>query len=281
MQDNWHLVSWNVNGWRAVWRKGAWAAAVAELEADIWCLQEIKVENPDLSLETAAAFVAGINSGERKGYSGTMILVKRTRWETEQMRFWEQLADLPAELVSDPQDRLDWELLWAEGRLCAVVWPEKKTVLLNVYFPNGGMSEARLQYKMDYYAAFLRQMQKLRLTWPQIIVCGDVNTAHQEIDLARPKENSKVTGFLPMERAWVSEVLGAGWVDTFRYFYPEQVGMYSWWDYKTRTRARNVGWRIDYFLITQNLLPQLKSAAIGTQITGSDHAPIRMEIAVN
>jgi exodeoxyribonuclease-3 len=164
-----------------------------------------------------------------------------------------------------------------EGRIIRTDYPE--FIFLNVYFPNGKASAERLQYKMDFYEAFFQYMQNLILEGKKVIVCGDVNTAHEEIDLARPKENENTSGFLKMEREWISRFIDMGMVDTFRFFNKEG-GKYSWWDYKTRARERNVGWRIDYIFISENLRPFLKNAFILSEVKGSDHCPIGIELEI-
>jgi exodeoxyribonuclease-3 len=163
-----------------------------------------------------------------------------------------------------------------EGRVLATYYEDY--VLLNVYFPNGGRGMERLRYKLDFYDAFLSHVESLRSQGHKIIFCGDVNTAHEEIDLARPKENENTTGFLPEERAWLDEVINLGYIDVFRYFFPHKPGAYTYWDLKTRARDRNVGWRLDYFFASQNLARRLKSTAILNEIYGSDHCPITMEL---
>jgi exodeoxyribonuclease-3 len=142
-----------------------------------------------------------------------------------------------------------------------------------VYFPNGKMGEERLKYKMDFYEAFLKFVDSLKAKGNKLIICGDFNTAHKEIDLARPKENASISGFLPIERAWLDKFVTHGYIDTFRQFNKEP-NNYTWWDMKTRARERNVGWRIDYFFVTENLLPMVSSAFIMAEVTGSDHCPV-------
>jgi len=175
-----------------------------------------------------------------------------------------------------------------EGRLIAVHY--KDFVLFNVYFPNGGGGPHRLKYKLEFYDAFLEKIERLRKRGNpkshkgeggrKIIFCGDVNTAHEEIDLARPKQNEDNTGFLPEERAWIDEVVYSGYVDVFRHFYPNKKNAYTYWDMKTRARDRNVGWRIDYFFVSSNLVPKLKSTKILSDVYGSDHCPIVISIEV-
>jgi len=150
--------------------------------------------------------------------------------------------------------------------------------LLNIYFPNGKMGPERLRFKLDFYDDFLRYIETLRSEHRNLVFVGDLNTAHSEIDLARPKENEKISGFLPIEREWIDEVVDRGYADTFRRLHPETV-RYSWWDLKSRARERNVGWRIDYVFVTPELLPSVKQAFILTEVTGSDHCPVGIELA--
>ena len=150
-------------------------------------------------------------------------------------------------------------------------------ILFNIYYPNGGAGNKRVPFKMKFYDAFFKKAEALRKSGKKLIITGDVNTAHTPIDLARPKENEKNTGFLPEERAWVSKFVDAGYIDTFRHFNKDP-NHYTWWDYKTAARQRNVGWRIDYFFVTENLLPRLQKAFILKDVLGSDHCPVGIEI---
>lgn len=163
-----------------------------------------------------------------------------------------------------------------EGR--AITAHFKDFILVNCYFPNGGGGPERLAYKMEFYDEFLAYVEKLQKTGKHVIFCGDVNTAHEEIDLARPKANEKNTGFLPEERAWLDEVVASGWTDVFRHFNPNKKDMYTYWDMKTRARDRNVGWRIDYFFASPSTLPRIKKIEHLTDQYGSDHAPILLEL---
>lgn len=252
------IVSWNVNGLRSLHTQGYWKWFETE-KPDIFCLQEIKAESQQLAPEVLApsGYHAFFNSSRmRKGYSGVAIYTK-----TE-----------PLEVNYDVlENGLD-----EEGRLIEAIF--KDFVLLNVYFPNGGGGPIRLDYKFKFYDAFLKHIEKRRKEGKSIIFCGDVNTAHEEIDLARPKENEQNTGFLPEERAWLDEVVNVGYVDTFRHFYPTKTGAYTYWDLKTRARDRNVGWRIDYFFISPDLLQKLKKAEIMPDVFGSDHCPIAIDL---
>jgi len=244
------IVTWNVNGWRAILRKG-FVDIYGELKADIMLIQETKTNAP------LPVPLPGVRQewqcGQRAGYSGTLALVR------DGIRYTR---------LEPP------ELLAAEGRTIALELDD--FYLLGTYFPNGGQGPVRLQYKMDFYAAYLAYVQDLAKSKP-VIFAGDVNTAHREIDLARPKENRAHTGFLPMECAWLDEVEAAGFVDVWRARHPEQAA-YSWWDYKTRSRERDVGWRIDYFWANQRLTDRVKACEILTEVMGSDHAPVLLEI---
>lgn len=257
LQGEIRLESYNVNGIRAVEKKGFldWFAKSAP---DILCLQETKASPDQLSenLLNPVGYKSFFNSGERKGYSGVAAYCKRQ----------------PQKVTTKFPGILD-----KEGRLIRLDY--ESFTLLNVYFPNGKMGPERLKYKMDFYAAFRKYVAGLRGQGLEILVCGDVNTAHKEIDLARPKENAKISGFLPEERQWISELVVDGFLDVFRVF-DRRPKQYSWWDMKTRARERNVGWRIDYWFASYGLGPRLRDAYIKPEVDMSDHSPIglRMEI---
>ncbi len=251
------LLMWNVNGIRAIYKKN-FSEWFDEEDADIYCIQETKshlhqipeglLKKPDYHSYFAQA--------EKKGYSGVAL------WAREK----------PLQVF----DKLDIPRFDNEGRFIQANFSD--FTLFNIYFPNGKASQERLQYKMDFYETILKRAVDLLKNNQKIIICGDINTAHKEIDLARPKENEKISGFLPIEREWIDRILQAGFIDTFRHFNTEP-GHYSWWDYKSRARERNVGWRIDYFLISNNLKNNLKSAFIQKDIYGSDHCPVGIELA--
>lgn len=253
------MLSWNVNGLRAVVTKGFVDWLIQE-QPDILCLQETKVNASQVPKELARlqGYKAFFASAERPGYSGVAMFTKR-----------EPLQVKPGFGV----ERFD-----SEGRTQVADYGD--FVLYNVYFPNGKASPERLRYKMEFYEAFLEHVRQVLSSGKRVIVCGDVNTAHREIDLARPKENEKVSGFLPEERAWIDRFLAAGFLDTFRMFTSEG-GHYSWWDYKSRARERNVGWRIDYFFVSANLAERVKSAFILPEVMGSDHCPVGIELQVD
>lgn len=249
------ILSWNVNGVRAAVKKGA-LDALKLINPDIICLQEIKAKPEQIPPELLGweGYKPYICSAERPGYSGVAVFAKQQ----------------PAEVFYGfGQERFD-----NEGRTLILDYPE--FALINCYFPNGGNGPERLQYKMDFYEDF----QKYAMEYPKpLIICGDVNTAHKEIDLARPKENVTHTGFLPMERAWIDRFLNAGFIDTFRLFHDDG-GHYSWWDMKTRARDRNVGWRIDYFFVSTSLRDRVEDAYILPDVMGSDHCPVVLEIDI-
>ncbi len=253
------LVSWNVNGLRAVERKGCFNK-VFDLAPDLLLIQETKASEDQLSEEVRN--IQGFHSyfaapTLRKGYSGVALYTKA--------------KPLRVEYALGGPDHLD-----SEGRL--IVAHFERFTLLNVYFPNGGQGPHRLAYKLEYYDAFLKYIEYIRTVQPNVIFAGDVNTAHKEIDLARPKENETNTGFLPVERAWLDAVTRAGYIDTFRYFYPKKKDSYTYWDMKTRARDRNVGWRIDYFFVSPALTTKLNGASIHAEIEGSDHCPISLDV---
>ena len=251
------LISWNVNGIRAAHKKGFLEWFESE-QPDVLCLQETKAHESQLPtvLKDVEGYRVWFSQPERKGYSGVALY---TRQEPRSVS-----------LV------LGVERFDNEGR--TVVADYDDFVLLGIYFPNGKRSADRLRYKMEFYDAFLDYVENLRREGRSVVVCGDVNTAHREIDLARPKENEKISGFLPEERAWMDKFFDHGYVDTFRQFNQEP-GNYSWWDQMTRARERNVGWRIDYFFTDNDFAPNLRDAFILPDVMGSDHCPVGIEIS--
>lgn len=249
------LISWNVNGLRAVHTKGALSPVFA-LGADMLLLQETKSEPTQLPAEVRApeGYHAFFNSSrKRKGYSGVALY---TKVEPDAVRY-----DIDGDLA-----------LNEEGRLIEAEFGD--LLVYNVYFPNGGQGPERLTYKLDFYDAFLAHIEAKRREGKHIIFAGDINTAHEEIDLARPKENEQNTGFLPEERAWLDAVVSAGYVDTFRHLYPARAQAYTYWDMKTRARERNVGWRIDYVFVSASLVPYVRDAGMYADVYGSDHCPV-------
>jgi len=259
MSKRLRILSWNVNGIRAAHKHG-FAEWLAAESPDILCLQETKA-NPDQVPEVLAnpsGYHSYWNSAQRKGYSGVAVYSKK------------EPIDVTLSMGMESFD--------AEGRFMELDFGD--FVLFNVYFPNGKSGPERLRFKMDFYDAFLERLDSLRKRQNRLVFVGDVNTAHNEMDLARPKENSKVSGFLPIERAWIDRVVSQGYVDTFRHFYPDTV-KYSWWDLKTRARDRNIGWRIDYVFVTREMLESVKDAVILTDVMGSDHCPVGVELESN
>ncbi len=248
------ILCWNVNGIRAAVKKG-FLEWLQKESPDILCLQETKAsaENLTKDLLEPPNYRTNWNYSERKGYSGVATLTKEKPLRT--------------------QNGFGVPGFDTEGRCIVSEYPE--FTLCNVYFPNGKQGAERLKYKLEFYDAFFNFIEPLRLKGQRLIICGDVNTAHKEIDIARPKENEKISGFLPVERAWLDKLMAHGYIDTFRHFHKE-AGQYTWWDMKTRARERNVGWRIDYFFITENLLAQVDRVSIMKDVTGSDHCPIEL-----
>ena len=256
MKNN--LISWNVNGLRAVFKKG-FAQWVKKAGPDILCLQETKArpEQVGKEMESIKGYDIHFASAQRPGYSGVALFSREKPLSVKQTFGVPRFDD--------------------EGRILQADYGE--FLLFNIYFPNGKASPERLKYKMDFYEAFLLEMQKLLKKDKKIVICGDVNTAHKEIDLARPKENSKISGFLPQEREWVDRFLELGFVDTLRMF-DQSTGRYTWWDVISRARERNVGWRIDYFYASANLKKNVKNAYILPEVMGSDHCPIGLEMEI-
>ncbi|HOJ29269.1 MAG TPA: exodeoxyribonuclease III [Spirochaetota bacterium] len=252
------LISWNVNGIRAVYKKGFFQWFVSE-KPDILCLQETKATADQFpeELKKTDGYYTYFAEAQKKGYSGVAL------FSTVQPKKVETGFGI---------ERFD-----TEGRILIAYYDA--FVLYNIYFPNGKASKERLQYKMDFYDAFLVHAEKLRKKGMSIVMCGDVNTAHTEIDLARPKENENVSGFLPEERAWIDTFINKGYTDTFRLFIKEG-GHYSWWDYKTKARERNIGWRIDYFFVSNDLVPKVKDAFILDKVEGSDHCPVGIVLEI-
>lgn len=253
------IISFNVNGIRASHKKGAFLELLA-CNADIIGIQETKSTPDQLSEEILSPkgyFSYFDSSKERKGYSGVAVYTKVKPKKVEYG------------LGEDYYDR--------EGR-CLTVYFET-FVFVTAYFPNGGRDEDHFQFKLQYYDMFLKHVKKLEKKYKHVIFCGDLNVAHREIDIARPKENANQIGFLPVERAWVDRVLDAGFIDTFRALHTDEV-RYSWWDQKTGARARNVGWRIDYIFVSSSLKDSFYKASIMDDFLGSDHAPVYAEVDV-
>jgi exodeoxyribonuclease-3 len=251
------LISWNVNGIRASFKKGALQSAF-DLNPDMLAIQETKSEPSQLPDDKFAppGYTAYFDSAtSRKGYSGVAVYTKQIPKKVEY--------------------GLGNEVYDHEGRILTLHFDD--FVFVTCYFPNGGRDDEHFKFKLEYYELFLKKMVSLRKKYQKVIFCGDLNVAHTEIDLARPKENANQIGFLPVERAWVDKVETSGFVDTFRVINGDKV-KYSWWDQKTRARDRNIGWRIDYFFVNEELKNKIKKADILDEVMGSDHAPTLLEL---
>ena len=245
------FISWNVNGLRACAAKG-FEETFRKLDADFFCLQETKIQAGQLDMEFEG-YRSFWNYAEKKGYSGTAIFTKH------------EPVGVTYGMGIDEHDH--------EGRVITMEMPE--FYLVDVYTPNSQDELARLDYRMkweDDFRAYLKGLEKQK----PVIVCGDLNVAHKEIDLKNPKTNRRNAGFTDEERAKFSTLLESGFIDTFRYFYPDAEGIYSWWSYRFRSREKNAGWRIDYFLVSQGFKDRIKSASIHTGILGSDHCPVEL-----
>ena len=251
------LYSWNVNGIRAAQRKG-FLDWLDQTSPDILCLQETKAhpDQLDAELRQPDGYHTYWAWAEKKGYSGVALYSKQE--------------------PNSVQIGLGIEAYDREGR--TIVAEYDNFTLIGAYFPNGSRDHSRVPFKMAYKAEFLAYCNQLRADGKRVVFCGDVNTSHQEIDLARPRQNQKSTGFLPEERAWIDEIVDQGYVDTFRALYPEQAEAYSWWAYYGRARERNVGWRLDYFFVSDDLRPSIANAAIHPDVMGSDHCPVSLKL---
>ena len=255
------LISWNINGLRAAIKKDFFKSC-QQLGADIIGLQETKLQEPQLTdeMKNFKDYESHWSHATiKKGYSGVAAY---TRVKPKRVKYG----------IGEPKyDN--------EGRIVELDFDD--FVFFNVYFPNGQMSEERLQYKLDFYEAFFNYADDLKKQGRSLIITGDYNTAHNEIDLKNPKANEKTSGFLQIERDWLDRITENGYIDTFRYVYPDTV-KYSWWTYRFKARDRNVGWRIDYFFVTQDIIEKgwIKDAFIDNDIYGSDHCPIGLTIEI-
>ena len=250
------ITTWNVNGFRSVLSKGfeKWAHSY---QPDILCLQEIKARyeqltDPDKILPDYKRWWF---SAARAGYSGVASFIKS--------------EDIQVTLGTG------FETFDSEGRVIRMDIPNRNIVLFNIYFPNGQRDQERLDYKLNFYAHLLEICDELHRNQKNIIITGDFNTAHQEIDLANPKENSKTSGFLPEERVWIDHYLDHQFIDAFRAIYPEQV-KYTWWTYRFNARKRNIGWRLDYFLVSKSLMSDVQDVVVHDDVEGSDHCPVTL-----
>jgi exodeoxyribonuclease III len=252
------LYSWNVNGVRAVLKKDflKWFGTV---NADVVCLQETKAHPEQLPPELLLidGYDVTYCAGERKGYSGVATFAKP---KIKEKRFGFDM---------DPKFDNEGRILYTDFGTF---------ILLNIYFPNGGRDLGRLDYKLAFYDACLDFCNDLVAQKKKVVICGDVNTSHNEIDLARPKANEKNTGFLRIERDWMDKLVDNGYVDTFRHLHPDKADSYSWWSYRAGARQKNVGWRLDYFFVSKNLIKKVKAADIHPDVMGSDHCPVSLEL---
>ena len=247
------LISWNVNGLRACVQKG-FLDIFKELDADMFCIQESKLQEGQISLELEG-YHQYWNYAIKKGYSGTAIFTRR------------EPMSVAYGIGIEEHDQ--------EGRVITLEFAE--FYLVTVYTPNSQSELARLDYRMRWEDAFLSYLKGLEEKKP-LVFCGDLNVAHKEIDLKNPKTNRKNAGFTDEERGKFSTLLGQGFIDTYRYFYPDQEGIYSWWSYRFQARKKNAGWRIDYFCVSESLKEKLVDAKIHTEIMGSDHCPVELDI---
>ncbi len=247
------MISWNVNGLRACVQKG-FPDYVKESDADIFCIQESKLQEGQIDLDLEG-YHQYWNYAEKKGYSGTAVF---TRQEPLSVAYG---------IGKEEHDK--------EGRVITLEFDS--FYLVTVYTPNSQNELARLPYRMEWEDAFLSYLKELETRKP-VVFCGDLNVAHREIDLKNPRTNRKNAGFTDEERAKFSALLDAGFIDTYRYFYPDQEGVYSWWSYRFRAREKNAGWRIDYFCVSESLKEKLIDAKIHTEIFGSDHCPVELTI---
>ena len=254
-QQKIRLQSWNVNGFRSALKKGFYDW-LYQSAPDVLGLQETKIDADSLSPEMTHpdSYTTYWSHAGKKGYSGVALFSKLQ----------------PVKVI----EGLNVPHLDSEGRVLIAEY--EQFTLYNIYYPNGQRSDERLQYKMAFYDAFLAHADNLKQQGKNLIICGDVNTAHNPIDLARPKENEGTSGFLPIERAWMDKFVSHGYIDTFRHFHPDVPNEYSWWNVRSRARERNVGWRIDYFFVSESLRNNLVDASIEQNVMGSDHCPVTL-----
>ncbi|MDO5555489.1 MAG: exodeoxyribonuclease III [Clostridia bacterium] len=247
------LISWNVNGLRAIYKKG-FIDTFRKLNADIFCIQETKMQQGQIELDLKG-YLEYYNYAERKGYSGTAIFTKI------------KPLNVSYGIGIEEHDK--------EGRVITLEF--EKFYIVNCYTPNSGRELARLEYRMTWEEEFKKYLKKLDSKKP-VIICGDLNVAHKEIDLKNPKTNTKNAGFTNEEREKIDNLLKCGFTDTFRKIYPDKKDCYTWWSYMFNSRANNAGWRIDYFLISDRINSNIKDAYIYSKIMGSDHCPVGLEI---
>lgn len=246
------LISWNVNGLRAICKKG-FEDIFKQLDADIFCIQETKMQEGQIELNLQG-YYQYYNYAERKGYSGTAIFTKK------------EPINVTYGIGIEEHDK--------EGRVITLEF--ENFYMVNCYTPNSGRELARLEYRMNWEDAFKAYLVKLDKQKP-VIICGDLNVAHKEIDLKNPKSNRKNAGFTDQERGKIENLLNSGFTDTFRKIYPDKEGCYTWWSYMFNARTNNAGWRIDYFLVSDRISKNIKDAYIYSEIMGSDHCPVGLE----
>ena len=258
-EENMKLISWNVNGLRAVINKG-FEDFFKEVDADIFCIQETKMQEEQIDGNIENIFKnynTYWNSAEKKGYSGTAIFTKK------------KPVDVTYGIGIEEHDK--------EGRVITLEY--NSFYMVNCYTPNSKRELERLDYRMIWEDEFRKYLLKLNESKP-VIVCGDLNVAHKEIDLKNPKSNRRNAGFTDEERNKMTELLGAGFTDSFRYLYPDKTDMYTWWSYMFKAREKNAGWRIDYFIVSKSIENRIKESYIFSEVMGSDHCPVGLEIEI-
>ncbi|EDU37296.1 exodeoxyribonuclease III [Clostridium sporogenes] len=250
------IYSWNVNGLRAVAKKN-FLEWIGEENPDILCIQETKLQENQLedNIKNIDGYYSYFSFAHKKGYSGVATYTKE-------------------EPIS-VKHGIGIERFDSEGRI--LITEFKDFILLNIYFPNGQRDEERLQYKLDFYEALFNYCDELVEEGKKLVICGDYNTAHNEIDLKNPKANEKASGFLRIERDWLDKIIERGYIDTFRNMNPDKI-KYSWWSYRFKARERNAGWRIDYHFVSNNLLDRVENTEILNEVYGSDHCPVMLEL---
>lgn len=255
------IICWNVNGVRAVWKKGI-VDFMKKEDADLFCIQENKIQEDQLTDELTMPldYKSEWVCAEKKGYSGVTNYYKKAPKHIQRE-------------LGNGTGKHD-----GEGRM--VIFEYEEFTLVNVYIPNGGQGDHRIEFKLNYYDEMLDYFEKLRKEGHNLVICGDFNTAHHPIDLARPEQNENVTGFLPVERAWLDKFTAAGYVDVWRHFNPNTPNVYTWWSYRAGARQRNVGWRIDYFFVNEEFLDKVKNIEVLSEVMGSDHCPLRLELDI-
>lgn len=250
------IYTWNVNGLRSILKKG-FLDFIKDEDPDILCLQEIKLqeEQIDDEIKNLKGYYKYFSFANKKGYSGVAIF---TKVEPKNIYYGIGIEEFDT-----------------EGRILIAEYED--FILFNIYFPNGKMSDERLDYKLRFYDAIMDYSKNLLEEGKNLIICGDYNTAHREIDLKNPKQNEKSSGFLPIEREYIDRFLEIGFIDAYRHFYPDKIE-YTWWSYMFKAREKNVGWRIDYFFVSNNFISKIKDIEILTHIQGSDHCPVKLTI---